>query len=81
MSAKEPKKDTEWVQHVKKYATEHGISYAKALTASKPSYVKPDVVPKLVSAPRKPKTQKQNKQPHPDKKTRKSPKKDRKSVV
>ena len=81
MSAKEPKKDSEWVQHVKKYAKEHGISYAKSLTASKPSYVKPDVVPKLVSAPRKPKTQKQNKQPHPDKKTRKSPKKSEVSVL
>lgn len=80
MSAKEPKKDTEWVQHVKKYAKEHGISYAKALTASKPSYVKPDIVPKLVSAPRKPKTQKHNKQPHPDKKTRKSPNKAELSV-
>jgi len=80
MSDKEPKKDSDWVQHVKKYAEEHGISYAKALTASKPSYVKPDVVPKLVSVPRKPKTQKQNKQPHPDKKTRKSPKKAEVSV-
>jgi len=75
MSGKEPKKDSEWVQHVKKYAEEHGISYAKALTASKPSYVKPDLVPKLVSAPGRPKTQKQNKQSHPDKKTRKTPKK------
>ncbi|MBM3453740.1 MAG: hypothetical protein FJX80_01180 [Bacteroidetes bacterium] len=80
MSDKEQKKDSDWVQHVKKYAEEHGISYAKALTASKPSYVKPDVVPKLVSVPRKPKTQKQNKQPHPDKKTRKSPKKAEVSV-
>ena len=75
MSAKEPKKDSEWIQHVKNYAKEHGIPYAKAMTASKPSYVKPEVVPKLVSAPRKPKTQKQEKQSHPDKKTRKSPNK------
>jgi hypothetical protein len=75
MSAKEPKKDSDWIQHVKKYAKEHGIPYAKAMTESKPSYVKPEVVPKLVSAPKKPKTQKQEKPPRPDKKTRKSPNK------
>jgi hypothetical protein len=75
MSVKESKKDSEWVQHVKKYAEEHGISYAKALTESKPSYVKPELVPKLVSVPRKPKTQKHDKQSHPHKKTRKSSKK------
>ncbi len=41
-------KPTAWTLHVKKYATEHGITYKEALTKAKPSYNKNKVhVPKL----------------------------------
>jgi len=34
------KKTTAWIEHVKKYAKDHNISYTQAMTAGKSSYVK-----------------------------------------
>jgi hypothetical protein len=37
---KKPRAASAWVAHVKKYASEHGISYKAAMSAAKPSYKK-----------------------------------------
>ena len=51
---KQPKQQLTWVEHVKKYAKDHNVSYRDALKAAKSSYVKKQ----KTKAPKKPKERK-----------------------
>ena len=53
--------ENRWIEHVRKYAKDNGISYGCAVTEAKASYVKAPKAPRKPRASKTPKTDKPKK--------------------